>query len=192
MQTFNTLLQEPTRFSSSEPFGRLVNHAEGVVLDGSGVGDTALVNVALPLQDGYFFKLNRLIWNIQSAEQNWINGSLVTFVAPGSGEPSIVIDTPLTSSAYIFGQTTAASNATHLSVGGSTLSGTAGANDVYGMTPYGHPPGVYGNENPQMQVASASTAIAAGTMSWWVEWLAYDINQTDHSGLYWEVPVNFG
>lgn len=201
--TFTTIYRPPQIEKTSEPFGMLYHRESGgddPVLDGSGVGDTAQLNLIFPLTPGFIYRLHRFQVQIIHGQNNWAEQGFfsVFLTPPGIGLPgnTTLISYPI-NRALIAASVPGTETSCLVTLGGGTgLSTTASTGQVTnpGVNPIGDIPLIEavetaGGLQPVLTVASPGTNIGAGTFSYWAEWLMYRVEQGNHSGLFWPVPT---
>ena len=201
--TFQTIYHPPEIDRTSEPFGMLYhreNLGDDPTLDGSGVGDTPRLDLILPLQAGFVYRLNRFMMNVVSGDNQWgTQGFMTVFLSPpGLNTPGLAtqLNYPL-NRALFAGSVPGTETRVSISLGGGAGGGTSAAerqNTNQGTPPTAELPLILAanttlGTQPVVTIATPNTNVSAGTFSYWAEWLMYRVEQTQNSGLYWPVPT---
>lgn len=198
MIPFTTMNGEPQRFRTSEPFGRLIhreNDGDDAVLTGSGVGDTTRLRLFFNLPDNFVFRLMNARLTIYTPETNFAQAYSECYLIPRPDTPGLktLINFPLSKSiSAVSVAGTASSNTFTMGTSGGAVSSGMGLSPA-DVGPYAGLPLFYGGGGAASglvwNISGVDTDVAAGTFSYYVEWLMYNVEQAEHSVLYWPVPV---
>ena len=193
----NTILTEPSRFRSAEPWGLLVHQRDSLTGDGVGVGDNARVRMILDLPDGFAYLLKFLAVTFRIGGGTMTNAEMDEWKLPGletflqmSNETDVTsaqIDMPLSQTGY--GQSTVDDvDAVTFQLGGGSQA-HAGIDAPGGEWPQQIPMMYGGTTDPRFNVINTATNTGTFQISFYAQWLAYNIEQTNSSGVWWSVPT---
>lgn len=189
----STNLSEPARYSSSEPYARLVHRetaGDDVTLDATTGTDTANLRIEFDVPDNCILRLLNARVTIYTPDVTILDSYAELYLLPGPPPDNIgnatLVNQPLSHSHGAVSVANVESNIT-LQLGNSSANGNAPSIAPYNGLPlfYGTP----GGDGMIWNIPSSDAARAAGTFSYWAEWLMYDVQQGEHSTLHWPVPV---
>lgn len=195
IETFKTANQEPARNSSDEPFG-ICSFFSDFEIDAIGVGDDATLVVRLDLPPNNAYILKSIAAQIREGSGNdivttWRDPVLRMFFAASAAIPITQVtqidypvaamnrlpipDTTVISTSYIgFGSRLA-------DAGVATSAGYTCPYPSY--VTYGRDPG--STIAPAFVMQNITASVGPWDLRFVSEWYCFNIEQTEHSGIYW-------
>lgn len=194
-------LPEDVRPFTSEPVAEII-HVGSSVLDGSGVGDEAAVNIKFPLPINFGYAIQTLLIVKRDSVTNWGQSQppiLTMYLAPNelmAPADTTQMDIPMGMNLHnaISDPTGSIGRVTSFFLGSGLSDASLDASSIWGQ-PYPIQFGYWDSLSqtgtvPSFTMGTASTAVAAGTIDWYSRWLVYDLKQFSNSGLNWRLPVS--
>lgn len=164
------------RNEQGEPFGQVVFTSDAVVLDGSGVGDTARLRLSFPLPDGYGYSIQRLCLTVYT---DWGSKSLMEFYVAAGPEIAGASTTQLEFSLQ------------NAALTGDGAGLTVARAITWEPSNQGTPPILFGydplltNTFPTVVVEDTDTAVPASTMSWYAAFLVWELETVNYMQMHW-------
>lgn len=174
-----------------EPFAWGVHTQDALAIDDIGVGDTGGFILELPLRKNFAYRLVQAAVQVRDADggiAQWLRGSMRMYWHP---QPSInpALTTEITyPMAFYQIQSAELLYSNHWTLGGGV---DAGLNAASGNNDPGDMPLVYGTDGilNQFMMLNANQSQDNYNISYQFRWLAYSIEDSLTTAIYWPMPV---
>lgn len=191
-RVFTTLMTQPTRDRSSEPFGMLTCSANALAVAVVGAGDTQITNTDFVMPPNFVYKLNSFNMVLESETNVETSHSCsLTMNVPDAAGADLQVSYPLSKGTGFAGSNFSGSSLDLVSIytfGTWTDDFQGDEVGQINLNPFNMPSQVFGPQTARVSFDSPANA-PASILRIWFQFLMFNEEQNMNSGLFWPMPT---